>query len=273
MESIASCVDKTRLQTWRCMRVFVYVNHGNQPFAFLSSTLVNIFFILICISIERVTGIEVDTTRITKVKSRVFRNHREPVGDGDIAPPATRLEASRIITVLIIDPTGEISNAFIINIYFLFFIYEDEFFPHVLFPLVNILTSHFDIHTDCWLTIVILRRRDSHGSTYELVDSEAQWREIQERQAGLQQSQTAAVRPAASSSPVQPLPVQQATVRKASNAVNVSTSSVNDSLLDQSHSDLTGIETNSQASSRSRHHRKHRHHHKHRCVFVCDFKE
>lgn len=112
----------------------------------------------------------------------------------------------------------------------------------------------------------IYRRRGSQGSTYELVDSEAQWREIQERQ-GLQQSQAATVRPAASSTPVQQQPVQQATVRKASNAVNVSTSSVNDSLLDQSHSDLTAVETNSQASSRHRHHRKHnnhRHHHKHR---------
>ncbi|EFX63179.1 hypothetical protein DAPPUDRAFT_119454 [Daphnia pulex] len=111
------------------------------------------------------------------------------------------------------------------------------------------------------------RRRSSQGSTYELVDSEAQWREIQERQ-GLQQSQTATVRPAASSTPVQQQPVQQATVRKATtNAVNVSSSSANDSLLDQSQSDLTTVETNSQvSSSRHRHHRKHnhRHHHKHR---------
>lgn len=111
--------------------------------------------------------------------------------------------------------------------------------------------------------VFISRRRSSHGSTYELVDSEAQWREIQERQAH-QQSQAATVRPAASSTPVQQQPVQQATVRKASNAVNVSTSSVNDSLLDQSQSDLTAVETNSQTSSRHRHHRKHRHHHKHR---------
>jgi G3E family GTPase len=103
------------------------------------------------------------------------------------------------------------------------------------------------------------------------VDSEAQWREIQERQ-GLQQSQTATVRPAASSTPVQQQPVQQATVRKATtNAVNVSTSSANDSLLDQSQSDLTTVETNSQvSSSRHRHHRKHnhRHHHKHRYQYI-----
>ncbi|KAI9555617.1 hypothetical protein GHT06_018132 [Daphnia sinensis] len=111
------------------------------------------------------------------------------------------------------------------------------------------------------------RRRSSQGSTYELVDSEAQWREIQERQ-GLKQSQTATVRPAASSTPVQQPPIQQATVRKSStNAANISTSSANDSLLDQSQSDVTTVETNSQvSSSRHRHHRKHnhRHHHKHR---------
>lgn len=114
------------------------------------------------------------------------------------------------------------------------------------------------------------RRRDSQGSAYELVDSEAQWREIQERQGQQQMMMAATVRPAASSTPTtagtnQPVPVQQATVRKATNAVNVSlSSSVNDSLLDQS--DINGVETSSHvSSSRHRQHRKHHHrHHKHR---------
>ena len=136
--------------------------------------------------------------------------------------------------------------------------------PIILIYQMNEIKSNFKIvnNDGIYLLFFLSRRRGSQGSNYELVDSEAQWREIQERQ-GLQQAQTAQVRPAASSTPVQQ-PVQQATVRKASNAVNVSTSSVNDSLLDQSQSDLTAVETNSQASSRHRSHRKHRHHHKHR---------
>lgn len=191
----------------------------------------------------RVIGIEVGIIRTTKAKHRVSRNHRETVGEGDIAPPATRLVASQIIRVLITDPIGGISN-------------------YLISTIIHWISRHLngDFRR---LFSIFFRRRDSHGSTYELVDSEAQWREIQERQA-LQQSQTATVRPAASSTPVQQQPVQQATVRKASNAVNVSTSSVNDSLLDQSQSDLTAVETNSQTSSRHRHHRKHKHHHKHR---------
>lgn len=185
----------------------------------------------------RVTEIEVGI-RTMKAKPRVFRNRRETAGEEDIVHPVTRLEASRIIRVLITDRIEGISNHITV------------IFPRWKMDLMA-------------LDVFISRRRSSHGSTYELVDSEAQWREIQERQAH-QQSQAATVRPAASSTPVQQQPVQQATVRKASNAVNVSTSSVNDSLLDQSQSDLTAVETNSQTSSRHRHHRKHRHHHKHR---------
>lgn len=181
------------------------------------------------------------------MKHRAYRNQRTgigaTVGDGDTAPPATRLAASRITrahTAGQTEGTGEIFS----------------FSPSI--PPMKLFRNFFFLYR---------RRRSSQGSTYELVDSEAQWREIQERQ-GLQQSQTATVRPAASSTPVQQQPVQQATVRKATtNAVNVSSSSANDSLLDQSQSDLTTVETNSQvSSSRHRHHRKHnhRHHHKHR---------
>ena len=45
--------------------------------------------------------IEVDIIRITRVKYRAYRNQKTgigaTVGDGDIAPPATRPAASRII--------------------------------------------------------------------------------------------------------------------------------------------------------------------------------
>jgi len=112
-----------------------------------------------------------------------------------------------------------------------------------------------------------LRRRGSQGSTYELVDSEAQWREIQERQGQKQQMQTAtAILPAAFSSPAQMqqqgVP-QQATVRKAS--ASLTSPSSNSSLLDQSNGELMmSTETASQASSRHRQHRKHHHRHSHK---------
>jgi len=112
-----------------------------------------------------------------------------------------------------------------------------------------------------------LRRRGSQGSTYELVDSEAQWREIQERQGQKQQMQTAtAILPSAFSSPAQMqqqgVP-QQATVRKAS--ASLTSPSSNSSLLDQSNGELMmSTETASQASSRHRQHRKHHHRHSHK---------
>lgn len=181
------------------------------------------------------------------MKDRAYLNQRTgigaTVGDGDTAPPATRLAASRITRAHTAGHTGGTGETVL---------------SFCSIPPMELIVTNSGFHR---------RRRSSQGSTYELVDSEAQWREIQERQ-GLQQSQTATVRPAASSTPVQQQPVQQATVRKATtNAVNVSSSSANDSLLDQSQSDLTTVETNSQvSSSRHRHHRKHnhRHHHKHR---------
>ena len=96
------------------------------------------------------------------------------------------------------------------------------------------------------------RRRSSHGSAYELVDSEAQWKQVQERNEQHQQKKSL---PIASSTPIQA--VQQATVRKASSTTVSSTVNA-ESLSDPNNS----VETSSQSSSRHRHHRKH-HHHRH----------
>ena len=94
--------------------------------------------------------------------------------------------------------------------------------------------------------VKFLRRRGSHGSTYELIDSEEQWREVQERKEQI-------THPTASSTPQQQA-VQQATVRKATGAA--STLSANESTDVQAN-----VETTSQASSRHRQHRKHHHRH------------